>query len=88
LTAFNDKCAKCGKGSPRLGGHYGPDAFCKCGGEKLRATPEAPTETSAIETSSLSIIEQLELLLDLRLHGALTHEEFRTLRLKLFTGGD
>ena len=88
LTVFNDKCSKCGKGSPRLGGHYGPNAFCKCLGKKRMATPEAHRQISAVETPSLSIVEQIAILFDLRSQGAITQEEFKYLKLKLSTGGD
>lgn len=82
------KCPKCGKGGPRLGGHYGPDAFCRCIEVKRTATPRAPRRNTSVESSSLSIVEQLELLVNLRLQGALTEEEFVTLKTRLIARGD
>jgi hypothetical protein len=52
------------------------------------ATPEAHRQISAVETPSLSIVEQIGLLFDLRSQGAITQEEFKYLKLKLSTGGD
>jgi hypothetical protein len=87
MTVEGGKCSKCGKGPPRLGGHYAPNAFCACTEITRSATPRAPRRDPAIETSSLGIIEQLGLLRDLRLQGAITQEEFVALKSKLITGG-
>jgi hypothetical protein len=81
-------CSKCGKGSPRLGGHYGPNAFCRCIEETRTTTPRTPRRNPVVESSPLSVAEQLSLLLDLRRQGALTEEEFVKLKSRLIAGGD
>ena len=86
VSSTGDECAKCGKGPPRLGGHYGPDAFCGCIEITGTSTPRAARRNPVPGTPASSIIEQLEMLLNLRLHGALTEEEFRTLKSRLFNG--
>lgn len=88
MNIGDGKCPKCGKGSPRLGGHYRPNAFCRCIEKRDRAISRAPKLSPVVETSSKSIIEQLELLLNLRLQGALTDEEFDTLKTRLIAGED
>ena len=88
MTLGGSNCSKCGKGSFRLGGHYGPNAFCSCTEVKRTATPRAPRRNPSVESSSLSIVEQLELLVNLRLQGALTEEEFVTLKTRLIARGD
>ena len=88
MTIGGGNCSKCGKGSFRLGGHYGPDAFCKCGDKRREAAPRTPRRSRVVESSTLSVAEQLSLLLDLRLQGALTEEEFATLKSRLSAGGD
>ncbi len=87
VSSASGECSKCGKRPPRLGGLYGPDSFCKCVEESREATPRAARQNPFPGTPSLSIIEQLEMLLNLRLHGALTEEEFQTLKSRLFAGG-
>jgi hypothetical protein len=87
VSAASGGCSKCGKRSPRLGGHYGPDSFCKCGEENREAAPRAARRNPFPGTPSLSILEQIEMLHNLRLHGALTEEEFQTLKSRLFAGG-
>jgi hypothetical protein len=86
MTIFGGNCSKCGKGSPRLGGHYGPNAFCRCIEKSRTSTPRTPRHNPVVESSTLSIAEQLALLLDLRLQGALTEEEFTMLKSRLISG--
>jgi hypothetical protein len=68
-------------------GRYGNDGICGCSEKRRTATPREPKRNPAFETSSLSTVEQLERLLDLRLQGALTEEEFTTLKSRLISGG-
>jgi hypothetical protein len=86
MTIGGSKCSKCGKGSPRLGGHYGPNAFCRCIEKTRTSTPRTPSRNPVVESSTLSVAEQLTLLLDLWLQGALTEEEFATLKSRLIYG--
>ena len=88
MTLGGGNCSKCGKGPPRLGGHYGPNAFCGCIEKTRTTTPRMPRRSPVVESSKLSVAEQLSLLLDLRLQGALTEEEFETLKSRLIAGGD
>ena len=88
MTLGGSNCSKCGKRSIRLGGYYGSDAFCKCGEESRESTRRTPRRSRVVESSTLSVAEQLSLLLDLRLQGALTEEEFATLKSRLIAGGD
>lgn len=84
---FSDKCSRCGKGGPRLGGRYSKDAFCSCPKEKPAAKPRTPRQSPTFESASLSVAEQLVLLVQLRQQGALTEEEFATLKSRLVNGG-
>jgi hypothetical protein len=79
-------CPKCKKFEFRMG-PYGDDGLCRCAEKRRTATPREPKRNPAFETSSLSIVEQLERLLNLRLEGALTEEEFTTLKTRLISGG-
>ena len=79
-------CPNCGKFKFRMG-RYGNDGICGCSEKRRTATPREPKRSPAFETSSLSTVEQLERLLDLRLQGALTEEEFTTLKSRLISGG-
>jgi len=88
MTIGGGNCSKCGKGSFRLGGLYGPDAFCKCGEKRREAAPRTSRWSPVVDSSTLSVAEQLSLLLDLRRQGALTEEEFVTLKSRLSAGGD
>jgi len=87
VSSASGECSKCGKRSIRLGGHYGPDAFCKCDEESREKTPSAARRSPVSGTPSLSVTEQLEMLFNLRLNGALTEEEFAALKARLFSGG-
>lgn len=79
-------CPKCGKVEFRMG-RYGDNGICRCAEKRRTTTPRVPKWNPAIETSSLSTVEQLERLLNLRLQGALTEEEFTTLKSRLISGG-
>ena len=79
-------CPKCKKFKSRMG-PYGKDGICRCAEKRRTSTPREPKRNPAFETSSLSIVEQLERLLNLRLQGALTEEEFTTLKTHLISGG-
>lgn len=78
------RCSKCGK-PPGRG--YGPN-HCRCIEVKRTATPRVPRRNPSVESSSLSIVEQLKLLVNLRRQGALTEEEFVTLKTRLIARGD
>lgn len=79
-------CPKCGKVEFRMG-RYGVDGVCRCATNRLTSTPREPKRKTVNETSSLSTVEQLERLLNLHLQGALTEEEFATLKSRLISGG-
>ena len=88
MTLGGSNCSKCGKGSPRLGGHYRPDAFCRCIKKTRTTTPRTPRRSPVVESSTVSVAEQLSLLLDLQLRGAITKEEFVILKTRLIAGED
>jgi len=69
-------------------GPYGSDGICRCNEKKRISTARAPKRNAPFETPSLSTVEQLERLLNLRLQGALTEEEFVTLKTRLIARGD
>ena len=79
-------CLKCGKFEFQMG-RYGDNGICRCAEKRRTTTQREPKWNPAIETSSLSTVEQLERLLNLRLQGALTEEEFTTLKSRLISGG-
>ena len=79
-------CPKCGKFEFQMG-RYGDNGICRCAEKRRTSAPREPKRNLAFETSSLSIVEQLERLLNLRLQGALTEEEFTTLKAGLISGG-
>ena len=83
---MNGNCSKCGKGSSRLGGYYPKDAFCTCREKKSDAKPRVSKPKTIVESSSLSVAEQLVLLVQLRQQGALTEEEFAVLKSRLIVG--
>lgn len=79
-------CPKCGKFEFQMG-RYGNNGICRCAEKRRAATPREPKRNPAFEAFSLSTVEQLERLLNLRLQGALTEEEFTTLKTRLISGG-
>jgi hypothetical protein len=83
---MNDICSRCGKGGPRLGGFYTEDAFCRCPEKKPVKKPRATRQRSTFESASLSVAEQLVLLVQLRQQGALSEDEFATLKSRLVDG--
>ena len=83
---MNDICSKCGKGGPRLGGRYPKDAFCRCPKDKPASKPRTPRQSPTFQSASLSVAEQLVLLVQLRQQGALSEDEFATLKSRLVNG--
>ena len=79
-------CKKCGKLSPRLGGVY-PGGFCKCP-EKRSPSSRTSRQDTIIVSPGLSGAEQLLVLAKLRKEGALTEQEFQTLKTRLISGDD
>ena len=79
-------CPKCGKVTFQMG-RFGVDGVCRCATNGFTSTARKPKRNPANEASSLSTVEQLERLLNLRLQGALTEEEFTTLKSRLISGG-
>ena len=86
-------CAKCGllisTGTElSLGSGKQPSCSCPRSSNKRESTRQIPTQNITYESSTLSIAEQIVLLVKLRSDGALTEQEFQTLKNRLVLGGN
>jgi len=85
-------CARCGRliSTNELILGYGMQPTCQCPRPATRrqSTRQTPTQNITYVSSTPSIAEQLVLLARLRSDGALTEQEFQTLKSRLISGGN
>ena len=85
-------CARCGRlistNELSLGSGMQPTCQCPRPVTRRQSTRQTPTQNITYVSSTPSIAEQLVLLAKLRSDGALTEQEFQTLKSRLVSGGN
>jgi hypothetical protein len=85
-------CARCGRlistNELSLGSGMQPTCQCPRPASRRQSTRQTPTQNITYVSSTPSIAEQLVLLAKLRSDGALTEQEFQTLKSRLVSGGN
>ena len=86
-------CAKCGlliSTGTELSLGSGRQPTCSCMGLRFtrQSTRQTPTQNITYDSSTLSVAEQIVLLVKLRSDGSLTEQEFQTLKNRLVLGGN
>jgi hypothetical protein len=71
-----------------LGSGMQPSCSCTRSTTRRQSTRQTPTQNITYVSSTPSIAEQLVLLAKLHSDGALTEQEFQTLKNRLMSGGD
>ena len=87
------RCTECGllisTGTElSLGSGRQPTCSCTRSRTQRESTRRTPTQNITYDSSTLSIAEQLVLLVKLRSDGTLTEQEFQTLKNRLVSGGN
>jgi hypothetical protein len=87
------RCAKCGlliSTGTELSLGSGRQPTCSCTGLRFtrQSTRQTPTQNITYDSSTLSVAEQIVLLVKLRSDGSLTEQEFQTLKNRLVLGGN
>ena len=85
-------CARCCRlistNELSLGSGMQPTCQCPRPATRRQSTRQTPTQNITYVSSTPSIAEQLVLLAKLRSDGALTEQEFQTLKSRLVSGGN
>ena len=86
------RCTKCGRlistNELSLGSGKQPTCQCPRPATRRQSNRQTPTQNVTYVSSTPSIAEQLVLLAKLRSDGALTEQEFQTLKSRLVSGGN
>jgi hypothetical protein len=93
MASNQNPCTRCGlykgENSPlSLGSGRRPTCQCPRPAARRQSTRQTPTQNITYVSSTPSIAEQLVMLAKLRSDGALTEQEFQTLKNRLVSGGN
>ena len=94
MNARQRICRTCGlrivvfTGTPRLGSGRQPSCRCPRPAAKRETSRREPTQNITYVAPTPTIADQLVVLAKLRKEGALTEQEFQTLKTRLISGDD